>query len=127
MESKYYTPEIEEFHIGFEFEGREFDSKRWLPKEFKDGQSVELFEDNRVKCLDEEDIESLGWILKRNEVGEFDFELNNYYLKFWSNTSEHYTTNIYIKQLTGLGLHCFKGTIKNKSELKKVMEQLDIK
>ena len=82
MESKYYTPTIEEFHIGFECEWRRFEED-WHGG--KINSSIELYDaaieyeagenqtyEYRVKYLDKEDIESLGFICEEeNEDSSF--------------------------------------------------------
>lgn len=140
--NKYYTPSIEEFHIGFEYERKlwienntksiwekrkvlrayEISSIDMIIRDVKmDGCSI------RVKYLDAEDIESLGFV-KINNM----FRLGNY--------------NTFIDMATGARIISFdaklstpnsdgtfkqyiifKGFIKNKSELKKVLEMLNIK
>lgn len=130
MENKHYTPEIEEFYVGFEYqhwcESKWKNTKVYGWSDFEDiAYSIPL-NTIRVKYLDKEDIESLGWTEYTHGYGQYIFKHKNYSLVFWSNTSEHYTSNVYIKQETGLGLHSFKGTIKNKSELKRLMKQLGI-
>ena len=130
MKDKYYVPSIEEIYVGFECEYQEPNSKEFENDELSERDVAYLLvypDKARVKYLDQKDIESLGWLESNSNYGEYNFKLNNYTLIFWSNTTENYTTNIYIKQESGLGLHCFKGTIKNKSELVKLMSQLNIK
>lgn len=71
MDAKYYTPEFHEFHEGFEYVDSVFHVN--LPKTFIhsdiDGWRKGFFIrgiDNgqiKVKCLDREDILSLGWEL----------------------------------------------------------------
>ena len=89
MENKYYTPEIEEFKVGFEFEqfgkytefkvcqntygyyskiGETIETVGWKPKvcEEFDFEDLEEYLENdliRTKYLDQEDIESLGFNL----------------------------------------------------------------
>ena len=71
MESKYYTPTIEEFHVGFECEWRRLEED-WHGG--KINSSIELYDaaieyeagenqtyEYRVKYLDKEDIESFGF------------------------------------------------------------------
>lgn len=43
MKDKYYTPEISEFHIGFEYEYTMDDYSRYLDKTKKDGWRKESF------------------------------------------------------------------------------------
>lgn len=143
MENKYYTPSIEEFHVGFEYE-RSFHTG-WETKIFDDG-----FEDTdysplywvnwelhkgliRVKYLDKEDIESLGFRYDKTHPGtasdyfeygssEFSFEHAEYYMDYDSSTNY---CRIYFSVLDGDST-VFAGTIKNKSELKVLLKQLGI-
>lgn len=148
MKDKYYTPEIGEFHVGFEYEfsydklnykKQTYDGSQVLKsKSYYDdhGCEYDAVEDDlkyiRVKYLDKKDIESLGFISKElkyweEETGEIIYKKDNYTLVFWKNAyKSDYKTNVYIRQETGLGQHCFKGEIKNKSELKKILKQLGI-
>lgn len=72
--SKYYTPEIEEFHVGFECEYKSTinNNTYWtslkLEKEhFSDDHYYNPFRlFLRVKYLDKEDIESLGFNFYKN-------------------------------------------------------------
>ena len=144
--NKYYIPEIEEFYVGFEYE-------RFVPKSNtteeecwnKLSMSVNYLSLNdidyeiiekeiRVKYLDQEDIENLGWTIdevhkdkeqklyfkdnivlyyryKTKKLGVFtkNFLKNDYYSKY--NKDPHSIHSI---------------TIKNKSEFKKLLKQLQI-
>lgn len=126
---KYYTPDISEFHVGFEYEFRDFKNPEKFNKEVVTLDNLEFLDviegwiklkDIKVKYLDKEDIEELGWKIveviddftitaSKDEFRLFYF-LNLKNLKVLGNTS--------IK---------FEGFIKNKSELKKLMQQLNIK
>lgn len=107
MESKYYTPDISEFHVGFEYEhchssvrfmmlnlktGEESDateSKEIWEKSIFSGNEFDIwkssfkFDDSlrdgqiRAKYLDREDIESLGFIESKETEGYFYKELNS--------------------------------------------------
>jgi hypothetical protein len=69
--SNYYKPTIEEFHIGFEFEYQGSFTSQWISMTYTRNTSFDItpttlgnkiyLESVRVKCLDEEDIESLGF------------------------------------------------------------------
>lgn len=64
MENKYYTPEINEFYVGYKYEVYNSLLGRWIKEEV---QSNECFcdlqgEEIRTKYLDKQDIESLGWV-----------------------------------------------------------------
>lgn len=148
--NKYYTPEIEEFHVGFEFE---FIDKKNEWKKSDDFSFAFLADDTdtisevsfyleknkvRVKYLDVKDLEILGWKILTEErkirlnisedylfthYGEFKTkDLNNQlvYLTFWN--IENYHLNIHID----CGDEEFRGIIKNKNELKRLMRQLNI-
>ncbi len=136
MESKYYTPTIEEFHVGFEYEvykPTENTSKRnWEKLTFYHGEvdatynqttmliNYKYYEkDIKVKYLDKEDIESLGFI--KDSI--YSHKLNqDYYLEYNSEEPIHLDT-IDIKDNQNT---LFSGTIKNKSELIKLLKQLNI-
>jgi hypothetical protein len=138
--SKYYTPEIEEFHVGFEYEMLEMGSKtkynpttldKWDDLTGDYDSSTLLYEIARgrqlvrVKHLDREDIGSLSegetsrglFILKDSE---FDYERivcmlteSNFVLIGNDSKGDKYD-------------QLFVGKIKNKSELKKLLKQLGI-
>ena len=154
MEKKYYTPELEEFHVGFEYEYKlgaydkglktkeEFDSKDWERDVFDGLHFPYLYRalnglnaerglcHIRVKYLDREDIESLGFkskgFLNTNtgyptlEVFEKLFS-QKIYDKWTIRFSSKGT--LLVKQGSG---DRFYGTIKNKSELKRLLKQLGI-
>lgn len=80
----------------------------------------------RVKYLDKEDIESLGW--KGNDSNSVYFTKDNYRLVHWI-TNEGRDISIFEKYDGGTQEECLvrKCIIKNKSELVKLMKQLEIK
>ncbi len=100
---EYYTPELEEFHIGFEYEHLDSICKSWnkytLDRDIISNDSLpenpldceESGEQYRVKYLDKEDIESLGFRILRNT------SLEKYFPKMVSqiNSSED---DIYISE-----------------------------
>lgn len=141
----YYTPEISEFHVGFEYEhltGFEKEFKPYIYDLAKaclvieresishNGKIVKMFipamqacieeKQCRVKTLDQSDIESLGWRFGTNDY-VFPENKNVTYgqYKLLFNNSE-----LEIIHLSGT---VFRGIIKNKSELIKLMQQLNIK
>lgn len=66
--SKYYTPELEEFHVGFRYEFLldPYIYQTWNKVTCSQNKVIHhLFEDEpssfRVKALDRDDIEELGW------------------------------------------------------------------
>lgn len=199
MNKKYYIPSIEEFHVGFEYEIKDWwtmegamgissnatpeeiekakshipntdgFTKRILTKSMLWEQSRTSVKENehykaiikdeeynplvgtdwrhewerittgikdgsvRVKYLDKEDIESLGWKYVIPNDGEY--TIDNYY-SIVKDIPEPNKTTIGIK-LRVIGDNTsiwsddtdatyFDGTIKNKSELKKLMQQISI-
>jgi hypothetical protein len=122
MTAKYYIPETQDFHKGFEFE--------WFQNEFEKltfaittDDDLDIIDDEiregkiRVKCLDKEDIESLGWI-QNNNIDSF--SINGFDLLFSKNNW------ITIYEDKGADEYSYRGYIKNKSELKKIMIQTGI-
>lgn len=130
-EKKYYTPEVEEFYVGFECEkviphsdgGHQISLTNIEQKPFviKDVFHIPSNEAEcswfRVKYLDKEDIESLEW--NQIEYDTYQYKNEDFYLEF----NPEYKTIIYSKML---GHWLFSGDIKNKSELSKLMKQLKI-
>lgn len=134
-EKKYYEPTVEEFHVGFEFEshidnglipkqlyeeGQEWKATAWQVGDFfKTDKPKGL----RVKHLDREDIESLGWEFQGKNSYMFD---KKYWLIFEPNNG-----HISIEEGDVIGdfqdsEFLFQGKLKNKSELKRLMAQLGI-
>ena len=130
MKDKYYTPESNEFHIDFEYECKSHSiGKKNEWSKFICGEELVL--DNkfllnqiknklvRVKYLNKEDIKELGWKYDRNYI----YYLNNYMLHFFSNNIlVHIFDDIEDENST-----IFLGFIKNKSELQKIMNLINIK
>lgn len=135
MENKYYTPTIEEFHVGFEYEVSDLsdNGKDWTwRKQVFDGEETRTYfidelnkKEIRVKQLDREDIESLGW---KHQEDNF-FYHKNYELLLVS-TSDGDNIQIHDQSPYQEGAkrneRVFWGVLKNKSELKKLMQQLKI-
>ncbi len=152
----YYTPTIEEFHVGFEYEYNSSDKKHWTtciidkrdmtssnidwcaPNGIED--AFEQIETNgiRVKYLDQFDIESLGWEFKSEYIAYYKHKL--YVHEFWgppeSRTEHKERYKLFFRkgeitisndQIYDDYEKFFQGTIKNKSELIKLMQQLNIK
>lgn len=137
-DNKYYTPTIEEFYIGFECEYQGLLDSTQVDYEFYpfvyNLGNISLDDIDyainknwiRVKYLDNEDIESLGW----------NCETTGYYTlttKYQNLTLRHMEGNVYSwvgiyskHDLSGTNV-LFDGSIKNKSELKKIMKQLILK
>ena len=125
MTPKYYTPVLAEFHDQFEYEEKQF---IWKKKvfDFRDLEIIhdELLEDKlRVKHLDREDIQECGWELRTDDnkdIHNTEYTIETWYFKTYPNG---FCT---IYDDTAVDKFCFRGTIKNKSELKKLMVQLGI-
>jgi len=131
-ENKYYTPQIEEFHVGFECEVKDNDKvHEWFPIMCTMSTPFDVDSSHysaRVKYLDREDIESLGW----EHIQEIEFTDHTVY-QF---VREKYILSFeYPKRLICVFQrrddrtveHSFISICKNKSELKKLMQQLNIK
>ena len=150
---KYYTPSIEEFHIGFEYEQlcnnhnwtkmikpRE-DNWEWVKKEFNTSTSLSKIAQEikgvtvRVKHLDEQDILELGWQKKAKKL---DIGVEGYVktidLFGFNNSRTHLLYNInnvwkmLIQDNNSYGTPSveIKLNIKNKSELQRLMQQMGI-
>lgn len=133
MKNKYYTPKIEEFHVGFEYERKslsfekkftkgiiyaKFDNGIWDANiDFELSMLLDGAFEYRVKYLDKEDIESLELkCIIENQYIKDDITLlidSDYFIQI---IKDHYNEDAYL----------FQGTIKNKSELKKLLKQLGI-
>ena len=132
MENKYYIPHIDEFTSDFHYEY--FNEKVWIKSsnftndwDYEDNPHYAIMKgiDNgiiRVKYLDASGIEELGFkkIIK-----------DQYYYDGWINPitlliDDDMFVQI-INKCNGTEYYLFQGTIKNKSELKKVLNMLNIK
>jgi len=137
--SKYYTPEIEEFHVGFEYEMLEMGSKtkynpatldKWDDLTGDYDSSTLLYEIARgrqlvrVKYLDREDIESLGF----KHVNGLVYDLPETNISLWYNFSLVTPSNsVTIRKKEGSMLFDVAVVpVKNKSELKRLLKQLNI-
>jgi len=159
MENKYYTPEIKEFHAGFEFEvlnNKDFyyveGPYGWI-KCFMEfgilGDIVNVYKllldkQIRVKRLDKEDVEECGWKHDPNNDGEEIpslFEKHGDSLGFSIDQQMTPKDTCYLLYLfpdnfvivdsiykcgSGREEMLFRGYIKNKCELKRLMQQLNI-
>ena len=127
MENKYYLPKIEELHIGFECEIDQSEiNKNFKWCEYVIGTDYEnitiaraVSEVNkngiRVKYLDRQDIESFGFKLFENMPSRFHYNKYELDVDYLNVIRIEYDCN-----------YIFKGRIKNKSELKKLLIQLEI-
>lgn len=153
-EKRYYTPTIEEFHAGFEYEAKSLKDNTWHPlvwgierdhnNRIKDVLAqMEFFINTgqiRVKYLDKEDIEALGW--KYVKTGD---EFSNVALYFKIRTNEGFTSpdvydmrfdphnpgSLTITSWTdgswGRNERSMSFYAKNKSDLKKLMDFVGIR
>jgi hypothetical protein len=138
MEAKYYTPELDELHIGFECEvlyennfkkckiaigiidnnicARFNEPNKLIDITFSEESIKKL----RVKFLDHYDIQSLGW----QQISYDSFKINTKDHTIQLDLDHDYKT--YIFETNYRHENFFKGIIKNKSELKKIMVQTGI-
>lgn len=162
-EDKYYTPNLEEFYTGFEFEYKPKEGP-WVKVNYNNwmspskGMELDFCTENellrnfnkldlatkrlnivRVKYLDHEDIESLGWkYIQNNSIGKdhykglFSESLkgNLLFEHDWLNNKITIKTPNYIRDgsgnFDGYIIYINRLIIKNKSELKVLMKQLGI-
>lgn len=133
---KYYTPEIEELHVGFEGLQVKFDVDRgWSDFFITDVDDLKAFDvaavASRVKHLDREDIESLGLSYDNNAepypAREYEEMLipRAYAKDDWMLYHYEIDDVVWIENYKECSFF-FKGTIKNKSELKRILKQIGI-
>lgn len=134
--NKYYVPEISEFHVGFEYEVMIPEKSTWSKEVFFLNDShinlvkwVNIQDEFtihkiRVKTLDKEDIESLGWKDCDNIYNTIRWDFNDYILMFYKKDNRY----LIFRDCGPNNIQTvFNGFIKNKSELIKLQQQLDIK
>lgn len=133
MEDKYYQPSIEEFHVGFECESNyilinnsEKDKSKFIQFTFTRDNLAYMIDayvedaypnEFRVKYLDSEDIESLGF--KKTINGQYYFEDDDFECTLLIDS------DMFVQIIIDGG-YLFQGTIKNKSELARLLKQLNI-
>lgn len=134
---KYYTPSIEEFHVGFECETNNVSVEKkkavnWdkliVTRKTLEMVLYDLSETcterhirnaaYRVKYLDKEDIESLGYKYIGGK-SPMRFVKGSVNIDFFTNTSVMYINYLKIQKL-------FEGTLKNKSELTSQLKRCGI-
>ena len=142
-DNRYYTPEIEEFHVGFEFESKEgfkfkikninelrafIEMNDFVPNSYDGVYSINL-DLYRVKYLDQEDIESLGFkFINEHEYISFYIRDNLRLCKSKKDLEvliEMYDTEKDTLLSKRFGV-LFNGSIKNKSELKRILKQVGV-
>jgi hypothetical protein len=152
-EDKYYTPDISEFHVGFEYEFSDWQNEtptEWNKAKFNLLENPTYLESDswlfnlqaeidkkhiRVKYLDRKDIESLGFT--RHDInGQIEcYWINSdspYYFKGDrlikdSTINNHYFIETSKNYTNDEPVQLFSGFIKNKSELKTLLKQISIK
>lgn len=142
MEAQYYVPTIDEFFCGFECEIKGKNESNWSKIVLGRDAVWHLFtnleyldqatEQIRVKRLDRQDIEECGWIDGDFEPKRLVRSDNEYFLddKFVSYSCYEIRPTEKDNEYTifDCDWECvFKGTIRNKSELVKLMQMLNIK
>lgn len=139
MEAQYYVPEISEFHVGFEYE----EYNDWIEQNDNEptwnrktifthnanltALNVSLQKNEiRVKHLDIQDIESLGWEISKIQRNPKTtcFEKSDTAFRF---VLEIDIDSVKIDAYLDFKIPMFIGSVKNKSELKKLMQMLNIK
>lgn len=132
MDIKYYTPTLEEFHVGFRYEKLSLSQEKpvaevdWFKEVLEDSLELPYIEEDlddgilRVKYLDQDDLEELGWELDgcMKKSGCIYFKSN-----FTCITESPYDKKIVIQQE---GDMIFYGYCKNYNELERLMKQLNI-
>lgn len=129
MENKYYTPNISEFYVGFEYEWKSDSTQTPWTKSIMTEENgpikdmdAQRINDYRVKYLDKSDIESLGFkYIHTINAGESIYRKPNSSAVV-VHSGHGGITDYYVSN----GPLNFRGNIKNKSELKKLLKQLGI-
>ena len=136
MDTKYYTPDISEFHVGFEYErmnGTDWEKAeltnvdcwgtmaRGYENEFEEIDS--LIRSVRVKCLDKEDIESFGFEHDQTtKDGSYFYSGTLITENQWCINLKDFTIDIY--DINSKSDFRFNGLVKNKSELKRILKMI---
>jgi hypothetical protein len=152
---KYYTPTLEEFHVGFEYEYQDGPDDSFEPRvhtvfneterhiwvnDFRDFKGTYVMAPimYRVKYLDREDIEDvLGKEFKEDSVKyssvDYKYKKGDIYSKawivsYWVKDRELQITRYDFKgENNPDSSRCvFEGTVKNKSEFKRILKQLGL-
>lgn len=140
LENKYYQPELWEFHIGFEYEVIEMCSINGAPKHLQWNKNrlaslgdskfnwyVKKYpKEFRVKHLDKEDIESLGFSLYKIHAGTTTHEFQSKDARYMITFDHNFGSGWNITIMDEVDFIFFHGYIKNKSELKRILKQVGI-
>ncbi|MEX0313771.1 MAG: hypothetical protein AB3N18_06305 [Allomuricauda sp.] len=128
-DGKYYRPSIQEFHIGYQFE--QYNGYDWVKRNFENLNGIYNLENAinqnviRVKLLDREDIESFGF----EHVGSLWFKSKNsdHAIRKWKGFEVDIYGDYSYRDIPGHDKQCiFRGQIKNKSELKKILQMIGV-
>ena len=159
---EYYTPDISEFHVGFEFEEefkiypsklRVYSSEEkklfpleWVKLKLDTSHSISRITNKlklqkvRVKYLDTDDIKELGWDVYQFNDRDFSARLvgKKYHVDMYYHYPDHTTQIVYYwpkevregYKIDPYNLYnseyLFSGVVKNKSELKRILEMIKI-
>ena len=141
MTDKYYTPDITEFKVGFKYEYYSDYAKIWKSYILKldDYKSTQMSEswfieevlelkNIRVKHLDKDDIEELGW-LPLPKYSSLDKEGLSF--DYLGNDTKNIDFQLYFNNWKFIQIFEFRdlvyqGELKNYNELQKIMKQLNI-
>jgi len=131
--NQYYTPSMDEFYAGFEFEGLQKNGQwKELIYSCQDNYTRDLVKDGkvRVRKIDDTDIQSLGWRLATSSS-----IITSYYKRLGVKT-DNTTLFLHIepnKRVTISKLErnnnskeLFSGDIKNKSELVRISKMIKV-
>jgi len=148
VEDKYYTPQLEEFHLGFRFEFMKGD--KWQKDELSNyditsshqmeecenfiEEIIKGIRDVRVKYLDREDIEELDWVHYSKSINDwFNWEStirleSGHFMKFKLQIGYFdHRVRIIANEYEGANDEVFfEGYLNNYNELQKLMKQLNI-
>lgn len=130
MNNKYYTPDISEFCVGFEYQTSYDKGESWRKLSIKELSDYDDLTDDlryneiRVKSLNNQDVEELDFIpLDKDALLQ---------QHGWTHASSSLKYLLSLRELDGSvnimnhkrGMLIFVGWLKNKFELKKVLQQV---
>lgn len=130
----YYTPSIEEFCVGFEFETayggnlNEWHKDVFTEDDFRQGRTS-THETYRVRHLCHEDIVGCGWVnFGRDNLGENEeaFTICGDKVDLYYNYSNHWAHIVTGKEFGRGNQYLFQGMIRNRSELLRIMKMVGI-
>jgi hypothetical protein len=128
---QYYTPEVDEFREGFEFEvfvngnwqKEIFSLEKWQSYLLDFFREKGVLKENknllRAKCLDQQDLESLGFKFIKVFVKSDPIKFSSTDLTIWANFK---TQTIEIMKHSGLDL--YNGKIRNKFHLRQILKDI---